>query len=89
MQWDTNVNHVYIIIYHYKSWIITYYIILPWHIMTIAPECTTGLLASATGVCSPRKSWQNVSQKCMKPRGYRGVVPFDTFENPTKINKDI
>ena len=41
------------------------------------------------GACTPRKSWQNVSQKCMKPRGYRGVVPFDTFENPTKINKDI
>jgi len=35
------------------------------------------------------KSWQNVTQKCMKPRGYRGVVPFDTFENPTKINKEI
>ena len=62
------------------------------HCNIIAPECTTGLLvllASATGVCSPRKSWQNVSQKCMKPRGYRGVVPFDTFENPTKINKEI
>ena len=59
------------------------------HCNIIAPECTTGLLASATGVCSPRKSWQNVFQKCMKPRGYRGVVPFDTFENPTKINKEI
>ena len=38
------------------------------------------------GVCTPRKSWQNVSQKCMKPRGYRGVIPFDSFESQTKIN---
>ena len=61
---------------------------IAYHCNIIAPECTTGLLASATGVCAPRNSWQNVSQKCMKPRGYRGVIPFDTFENPTRNSQD-
>ena len=53
----TNLNHMYIILNHYNSlYIMDYHD----HCNTIAPECTTGLLvllASATGVCSPRKSW--------------------------------
>ena len=57
-------------------------------LQSTAPFDTTGLLASAAVrkssiIFDPRRSWQHLPQKCMKPRGYRGVcidIQFERFE---------
>ena len=58
------------------------------------PQDTTGLLESATVrkssiIFDPRKSWQHLSQKCMKPRGYRGACIYIQFERFEKDHERI